>query len=129
MTERRSRAGAPATRSCPSSPCPSVEARPLRHVNGVGGREWRMALVSAELEAQAIAWRRHLHANPELSFAEVETSTFVAETLDSFEGLELERPTETSVVAHLQGARRGRTLALRADLDALPVQEETGLEF
>ncbi len=86
-------------------------------------------LVSPELEQQAIGWRRHLHANPELSFEEVETSRFVEETLGSFDGLEIGRPTPTSVVATLRGARPGRVLALRADMDALPIQEETGLEF
>jgi amidohydrolase len=86
-------------------------------------------LVSAELEQQAIVWRRHLHANPELSFQEEQTSRYVEETLRSFDGLELTRPAPTSVVASLQGARPGKVLALRADLDALPIQEETGLEF
>jgi amidohydrolase len=87
------------------------------------------ALVSPELEQQAIAWRRHLHANPELSFQEVETSGYVEETLRGIGGLELTRPTPTSVVATLSGARPGKVLALRADMDALPIQEETGLEF
>ena len=86
-------------------------------------------LVTPELEQQAIAWRRHLHAHPELSFEEVETSRYVEETLRSFDGLELERPTPTSVVATLRGSRPGRVLALRADIDALPIQEESGLEF
>jgi amidohydrolase len=86
-------------------------------------------LVPAELEQQAIAWRRHLHAHPELSFQEAETSRYVEETLQSFDGLELSRPAPTSVVASLQGARPGKVLALRADMDALPIQEETGLEF
>jgi amidohydrolase len=86
-------------------------------------------LVTPELEAQAIAWRRHLHAHPELSFAEHETSTFLFELLGGLEGIELERPTETSVVAYLRTGRPGKTLALRADIDALPIQEETGLEF
>ena len=88
-----------------------------------------MALVSPELEAQAIAWRRHLHAHPELSFEEVETSRFVEEALASLDGYELERPTPTSVVARLTGGRPGRTLALRADMDALPIQEESGVDF
>jgi amidohydrolase len=79
--------------------------------------------------ADAIAWRRHLHANPELSFHEHETSQFVHETLASFGGLVLERPTPTSVVARLRGDRPGRTLALRADMDALPINEESGVEF
>ena len=86
-------------------------------------------LVTPELEQEAIAWRRHLHAHPELSFEEVETSRFVEETLRSFDGLELERPVATSVVATLRGSRPGRVLALRADIDALPIHEESGLEF
>src|SRR5437763_10738081 len=87
------------------------------------------SLVPPDLEQQAIAWRRHLHAHPELSFQEVETSRFVEETLRGFDGLDLSRPTPTSVVASLRAARPGKTLALRADMDALPIQEETGLEF
>jgi amidohydrolase len=86
-------------------------------------------LVPPEVEQEAIAWRRHLHAHPELSFEEVETSRFVEETLRSFDGLELSRPTPTSVVASLRGSRPGKVLALRADMDALPIQEETELEF
>ena len=86
-------------------------------------------LVSPDVERQAVAWRRHLHANPELSFQEVETSRFVEETLRSFDGLELSRPAPTAVVAALRGARPGKVLALRADMDALPIQEETELEF
>jgi amidohydrolase len=85
--------------------------------------------VPQDVEQQVVAWRRHIHAHPELSFEEVETSRFVEETLRSFGGLELERPTPTSVVASLRGAREGKVLALRADMDALPIQEETGLDF
>jgi amidohydrolase len=78
---------------------------------------------------QVVEWRRHLHANPELSFREHETSRFIAETLDSFGGLEISRPTETSVVARLVGAAPGRTVALRADIDALPIVEENTFPF
>jgi amidohydrolase len=70
-----------------------------------------------------------LHRNPELSFQEVETSRFVYETLESFGGLELSRPTPTSVVARLLGEEQGRTVALRADMDALPITEENDFEF
>ena len=84
-------------------------------------------LVSDDLEARAIAWRRHLHANPELSFEEHETSAFVEETLRSFGGLEIERPAGTSVVARLHGARPGKVVVLRADMDALPITEENVL--
>ena len=87
------------------------------------------SLVSPELEQQAIAWRRHLHAHPELSFEEHETSAFLFELIGGTDGIELERPTETSVVAYLRTGRPGPTLALRADIDALPIQEETDLEF
>jgi amidohydrolase len=86
-------------------------------------------LVTPELEAQTIAWRRHLHANPELSFEEHETTRFVEDALAEIGGLEIERPTETGVVARLRGARAGKTLALRADIDALPITEQTGLDF
>ena len=76
-----------------------------------------------------VAWRRHLHRHPELSFHEHETARFVRETLVSFGGLEIQTPTPTSVVARLRGARPGPILALRADLDALPIQEASGEEF
>lgn len=77
----------------------------------------------------AVAWRRHLHRHPELSFQERETARFVRETLASFGGLEIHTPTPTSVVARLRGAHPGPTLALRADLDALPIHEASGEEF
>lgn len=79
--------------------------------------------------SDAVAWRRHLHAHPELSFQERETAAFVRERLDSFGGLEVSSPTPTSVIATLRGARPGRTLALRADMDALPIQEDSGVDF
>lgn len=80
-------------------------------------------------EADVIQWRRHIHANPELSYKEFETAKFVAEKLKSFGKIEIEQPTPTSVVGTLRGAKPGKTVALRADMDALPVQEETGEEF
>jgi amidohydrolase len=85
--------------------------------------------LAAEAFADAVTWRRHLHRRPELSFHEHETARFVEETLASFGGLEITRPTETSVVARLVTGREGPVLALRADIDALPIREETDLEF
>ena len=82
-----------------------------------------------DLEPQIISWRRHLHAHPELSFEETETTCFLTEELKKIPGLTLEYPTKTGVVAVLKGARPGRTIALRADIDALPIHEETGLDF
>lgn len=82
-----------------------------------------------DLEPQIISWRRHLHAHPELSFEETETTCFLTEELKKIPGLTLEYPTKTGVVAVLKGTRPGRTIALRADIDALPINEETGLDF
>lgn len=75
-------------------------------------------------------WRQHLHQNPELSFKEFKTSQFIYDTLSTFPNLELTRPTPTSVVATLVGAAgEGKTIALRADMDALPIQEESEVAF
>ncbi|MFD0693471.1 amidohydrolase [Paenibacillus sp. GCM10027628] len=76
-----------------------------------------------------ITWRRFLHQNPELSFHEEKTSQFVYDTLQSFGGLEVSRPTRTSVMARLIGNRPGKILAIRADIDALPIQEENECDF
>ena len=81
-----------------------------------------------QIEAPAsdvIDWRRHIHAHPELSYKEHATSDFVVEKLTSF-GLSPERPTETSVTVLIQGRGPGSTVALRADLDALPLQRRPG---
>ena len=78
---------------------------------------------------EVVAWRRHLHAHPELSFQEYETSAFVVERLAALPGVEVTRPTETGVVGRLAGGRPGPTLAIRADMDALPIVERTGLDF
>jgi amidohydrolase len=76
-----------------------------------------------------IQWRRRLHQDPELSFHEERTAQFVYDTLASFGGLELSRPTPTSVVARLTGAHPGPVLAIRADMDALPIQERNTHDF
>ncbi len=76
-----------------------------------------------------VRWRRHLHRHPELSFQEHETAAFVAATLREI-GLEpIEGVGGTGVVAHIVGARPGPVVALRADMDALPILEDTGLDF
>ncbi len=76
-----------------------------------------------------VAWRRQLHRDPELSFHEQRTSQFVADTLAGFGGLEVSRPTPTSVVARLVGEAKGRVLAMRADMDALPIHEANDHAF
>ena len=84
-------------------------------------------LVAAE-RAQVIAWRRDIHEHPELSNREVRTSGLVAAHLKSL-GLEVAAYAHTGVVGWLKGGAPGPTVALRADMDALPVAEQTQLPF
>lgn len=79
--------------------------------------------------SDVVSWRRYLHAHPELSFQEERTAQFVYDTLCGFGNLILSRPTKTSVVARLVGGRPGGVLAIRADMDALPIREENDFEF
>jgi amidohydrolase len=84
---------------------------------------------AAAIEQEMLSWRRHLHEHPELSNREVETSKYVAERLRSF-GLEPRTGVARhGVVATLRGEQPGPVVALRADMDGLPVKEETGLPF
>lgn len=81
------------------------------------------------LEPRVVEWRRDIHRNPELSNREFRTSKLVAEHLRTL-GLEVETGVaHTGVVALLRGGHPGATLALRADMDALPVTEQVDLPF
>jgi amidohydrolase len=85
--------------------------------------------LAAAIEPEVIAWRRHLHAHPELSNREVETAKYIVERLRSF-GLEPQTGVaKNGVVALLKGGRPGPVVALRADMDGLPVREENDLQF
>ena len=85
--------------------------------------------ISAELEQKIIAWRRDFHQHPELSNREFRTAKVIAEHLRSL-GLEVQTGiANTGVVAILQGGKPGPLVALRADMDALPVTEQTDLPF
>ncbi|OHU87794.1 MULTISPECIES: amidohydrolase [Pseudoalteromonas] len=87
---------------------------------------------SIELDAinqQVIEWRRHLHQYPELSNREFKTAKYIAEHLQEL-GLEVETGiAHTGVVAKLVGGKPGPLVALRADMDALPVTEQVDLPF
>lgn len=83
----------------------------------------------AAVEQQVIAWRRDIHQHPELSNREVRTAELVAKHLQSL-GIEVRTGVaKTGVVGVLKGAKPGRVIALRADMDALPIEEQTGLPF
>src|SRR6478609_339340 len=78
---------------------------------------------------KVVEWRRHFHQNPELSTREYKTGAFVADYLKSL-GLEVKYPVaKTGVVAILKGGKPGPVIALRADMDALPVTERNDLPF
>lgn len=80
-------------------------------------------------EKDLIKWRRHFHENPELSYQEKETSQYVENVLKGLGNIEILKPAKTGVIGILKGAKPGKTVAFRADMDALPLQEETGLPF
>ncbi|EKM5717000.1 amidohydrolase [Enterobacter cloacae] len=82
-----------------------------------------------DVHDEVIRWRRHIHANPDLSFQEKPTADFIARELANLPALTISRPLENSVVAVLQGEKPGPMWALRADIDALPLQEESGEAF
>lgn len=84
---------------------------------------------SLQQHAQVVAWRRHMHRNPELSFQEVNTSDYLEAKLKAIPGLEVSRPTATSLLARLVGGLPGRTLAMRADIDALPIQDQKSCDY
>jgi amidohydrolase len=82
-----------------------------------------------ELEPKIIEWRRYFHQNPELSNREFKTGAKIAEHLKAL-GLEVQYPVaKTGVVALLKGAKPGPVVALRADMDALPVTERNSLPY
>jgi len=83
----------------------------------------------AEVKDDVLRWRRHIHAHPELSFQEHNTADYIAGELSGFGGLTLTRLTPNSVIADLKGAHDGPRYALRADIDALPIQEENDEAF
>lgn len=81
---------------------------------------------SPEVIAEAVSWRHHLHANPELAFNEHRTSDFIAAQLEKFE-LSVHRGLGgTGVVGTLKRGMGRRTVGIRADMDALPIEEQNG---
>ncbi|MGD1903185.1 MAG: M20 family metallopeptidase [Geitlerinemataceae cyanobacterium] len=82
-----------------------------------------------DLQADLVTWRRHLHQRPELGFKEIETAAFIASKLTEW-GIEFRSGVaKTGVVAILPGSRPGPVLGIRADMDALPIQERNEVSY
>ncbi len=88
-----------------------------------------IALASTQIDAKVVNWRRKLHQNPELGNREFNTSEMVAQHLTSL-GIKVQRNVaKTGVVGVLEGAVPGPVVALRADMDGLPVKERANLPY
>lgn len=81
-----------------------------------------------QISQELVTWRRWFHQHPELGFEEIETARYIEELLANW-GLKVEHVGSTGLLVVLQGSTTGPVLALRADMDALPVTEQTGLSF
>lgn len=85
--------------------------------------------LSGEYLAETIRLRRHLHQHPELSFEEFHTAEFIEQTLKSY-GITSQRMGKTGVIVVLEGEGKGnKVMALRADIDALPIQENSSQNY
>ena len=82
-----------------------------------------------EITPEIIEIRHYLHAHPERSFKEYETSAYIEKLLRAHDIEVLNNPLETGVVGLIRGEQPGPRIALRADIDGLPIQEDTGLPF
>jgi amidohydrolase len=90
--------------------------------------EW-VSAAALRIETKVIAWRRDIHQNPELSYQETRTAALVAKHLTAL-GYEVKAGVaETGVVGILKGGKPGPVVALRADMDALPVEEKVDVAF
>lgn len=83
------------------------------------------------IEPELITWRRHLHQHPEVSFEETQTTLWLLARLREIGLEQIDRPTETGLVAHIHGTKAGKpaVVAFRADIDALPMHEENDLPY
>ncbi len=90
-------------------------------------KEWNDQ--AEQMFSQMVEWRRYLHQNPELSFQEVETPKMIASILESY-GIEVHTGVGgRGVIGRIYGEKPGKTIALRADFDALPIQDEKEVEY
>ena len=89
----------------------------------------KITYLANQIYSDVVANRRHLHANPELSFHEYETCAYVAQKLDKL-GIEYKKMANTGLVALIKGAKQSdAVVALRADMDALPIVEANDVVY
>lgn len=81
-----------------------------------------------EIEDKAIEWRRHFHQYPEVGMKEFKTVEFIEAVLDK-NNIKYQKMGFPGIVATVKGGKGGKVIGLRADMDALPMQEETNLEY
>ena len=84
---------------------------------------------AAQYKEQVVAWRRHIHSHPELSGEEKNTSLFIQKILGELGIPFVNDVSDYAVIGKIEGDQPGPVIALRADIDALPIHETTGLPF
>jgi amidohydrolase len=89
----------------------------------------RIRLEIRSLQSHLVVWRRHIHQHPELGFRERLTAEFIAEKLEEWGIPHQTGIAKTGIVATIEGNRPGKVLAIRADMDALPIQEENEVSY
>ena len=80
------------------------------------------------LERSIVTWQQDLHRIPELGFHEYQTTQYLKTVLSGIPGVAIETPTETGLIAEIRGGKPGKTVAYRADIDALPITEDVSHE-
>jgi amidohydrolase len=104
----------------------------LLTIPALASAQWEETVrdLTDQVVPEVIEWRHHLHANPELGNREFKTAAYIAEHLQSLGFDEVQTGiAHTGVVGILRGGKPGKVVALRADMDGLPVTEQTGLPF
>src|SRR5690606_34444570 len=97
----------------------------------IKGKQWMCMRIEGldQLYPNMVQWRRYLHERPELSFHERQTARFISSLLTQW-GVDVQLEVAGhSVIGTLQGMTPGPTIALRADIDALPIQDEKQCEY
>ena len=80
-----------------------------------------------EIKDELIAIRRHLHTTPETDFEEIKTASFIRKKLDEY-NIPYTTAAKTGTVAFIKGKNSGKTVLLRADIDGLPIKDESDFE-